>query len=218
MSARPAFLGLALLASVLAAAIVLELDTAIAPAGNETGTVPIRQKPKVELRAAAQDPNDHTGEWLTTALARPMFSRDRRPTDADPNSGPTLGSLPRLTGIVIGPFGQSAIFAATDGHRPTVVTVGRTLGEYTVEKIEPGAVTVSGPQGVHHLALTADATVRRALTAEPPHPSPPQPQAQAQAPGQPPSGVAQGPRAALENLQRNVQVQSGPPNSQLPRP
>jgi len=140
MTARPAFLSLALLATVLAAAIVVELGDAPAPAGNGTGIVPIRQKPKAGPRAAAQDPSDRTNAWLTTALARPLFSLDRRPTDADPSTATTLGSLPWLTGVVTGPFRQSAIFAATGGGRPTVV--GKTLGEYTVGKIGPGIVTV----------------------------------------------------------------------------
>lgn len=179
---------------MLAAAIVLEFDNAAAPAGSETGSAPIRQQAKVEPRAA-QGPSDRTDNWLTTALARPLFSRDRRPTDAGPNSaGTTLGSLPRLTGVVIGPLGQSAIFAATNGGRPTVVTVGKTLGEYTVEKIEPGGVTVSGPNGRHQVSLAADATARHEMAAELPRPSPAQARAQAQQPGQPtgqpPRGVA----------------------------
>jgi len=208
MSVRPAFLGLGLLATVLAAAIVLELDDAAPPAGSGTGVVPIRQKAKVEPRAATQDPGDRTDNWLATALARPLFSRDRRPTDAEPNTGagPTLG-LPRLTGVVIGPFGQRAIFAATDGGRPTVLSVGKTLGAYTVEKIEPGGVTVSGPEGRHQVALAADAKERHAMAPELPRPAPAQVQAQAQHPGQapglPPRGVARAPR---------------PPNSRPPSP
>ena len=211
MSFRPAFLSLALLATVLAAAIVMELGDAPAPAGNGTGIVPIRQKPKAGPRAAAQDPSDRTNAWLTTALARPLFSLDRRPTDADPSAATTLGSLPRLTGVVIGPFGQSAIFAATGGGRPTVVPVGKTLGEYTVEKIGPGIVTVSGPEGVHQVSLAADAKARHDMAAELPHLAPAQAQPQAQHPeqvsGQPPGG----PRAALRN---NVPEQ----NSRPPKP
>jgi len=204
MSTRPAFLGLALLATVLAAAMVLELDDAAPPAGSETGVVPTRQKAKVEPRAAAQDRSDRTDKWLATALARPLFSRDRRPTDSDSNTGPTLGSLPRLTGVVIGPFGQRAIFAATDGGRPTVLAVGKTLGEYTVEKIEPGGVTVSGPEGRHQVSLAADAKERQAMAAQVPRPPPVLPQAQhpGHTPG-PPRGVAR---------------VSRPPNSRPPRP
>jgi len=197
MSARPAFLGLALLATVLGAAIVLELDDAPPTAGSGTGVVPIRQKAKVEPRAAAQDASDRTDNWLKTALARPLFSRDRRPTDEEPNTGTRLGSLPRLTGVVIGPFGERAIFAATDGGRPTVLAVGKTLGEYTVEKIEPSGVTVSGPEGRHQVSLGADAKERRDMAAEMPRPAPAPVPAQArpgQAPAQPPRPVARVPR------------------------
>jgi len=200
MSPRPVFLSLALLATVLAAAIVLELDDAAPPAGSESGVVPIRQKAKVEPPATTQDHSDRTDNWLRTALARPLFSRDRRPTDAGPNAGTgtTLGSLPRLTGVVIGPFGQSAIFAATDGGRPTVLTEGQTLGEYTLEKIEPGGVTVSGPEGRHQVSLAADAKERHDMAPAMPRPSPAQVQAQAQHPGpalgQPPRGVPRAPQ------------------------
>lgn len=204
MSSRPAFLGLGLLATVLGAAIVLELDNAAPPTGNETTGVPIRPKAKVEPRAAAQDHSDRTDNWLATALARPLFSRDRRPTNEEPNSGAgtALGSLPRLTGVVIGPFGQSAIFAATDGGRPTVLTVGQTLGEYTVEKIEANGVTVSGPDGRHQVSLAADAKERHEMAAEMPRPPPPAPvQAQAQhppqAPAQPPRGLARAQRPPI---------------------
>jgi len=184
-----------LLATVLATTIVLELDHATLPAGSEGGVVPSRQTAKVEPRAAAQDHRDRTDTWLATSLARPLFSPDRRPTDAGPNasSGPMLG-LPRLTGVVIGPFGQRAIFAATAGGRPTVLAVGKTLGDYTVEKIEPGGVTVSGPEGRHQVSLAADAKERQAMAAEMPRAPPPQVQVQAQhpaqAPGQSPRGVA----------------------------
>jgi len=199
MSARRAFLGLAFLATVLAATIVLELDEGAPPAGSETGVVPIRRKAKVEPPATAQDHSDRTDNWLATALARPLFSRDRRPTDEEPNTGTTFGSLPRLTGVVIGPFGQRAIFAATDGGRPTVLSVGKTLGEYTVEKIEPGGVTVSGPEGRHQVSFAADAKERHDMAAVMPPPSPAQVQTQAQhpapAPGQPSRGVGRVPRA-----------------------
>ena len=200
MSARPAFLGLALLATVLAASIILELDDAAPPVGSETGVVPTRQNAKVGLPVAAQDHSDRTDKWLATALGRPLFSHDRRPTDADPNGGSgTLGSLPRLTGVVIGPFGQSAIFAATDGGRPTVLTVGQTLGEYRVEKIEPGGVTVFGPEGRHQVSLAADAKERHDLAAVLPRPPPPPVQPRAQHPGpaprQPPRGIARLPQA-----------------------
>jgi hypothetical protein len=189
-----------LLATVLGAAIVLELNNAPPPAGNETAGVPTRPKAKVKPRAAAQDHSDRTDNWLATALARPLFSRDRRPTNDEPNAGAgtALGALPRLTGVVIGPFGQSAIFAATDGGRPTVVTAGQTLGQYTVEKIEAGGVTVSGPEGRHQVSLAADAKERHDMAAEMPRPPPPpapapvKPQAQhpPQAPAQPPRGLA----------------------------
>ena len=210
MSARAAFLGLALLATLLATAIVLELNDAAPPAGSGAEVAPTRQKAKVEPRAPAQDHSDRTDTWLATALARPLFSPDRRPTESESNAdtGPKLG-LPRLTGVVIGPFGQRAIFAATGAGRPMVLSVGKTLGDYKVEKIDPGSVTVSGPEGRHQVSLAADAKERHDLAAVLPRPPPPPPppiQAQAQhpaqAPGQQPRGVARVPRSPNARLSR----------------
>jgi len=96
-----------------------------------------------------------------------------------------------------------------------VVPVGKTLGEYTVEKIAPGIVTVSGPEGVHQVSLAADAKARHDMAAELPHLSPAVAEAQAQHPeqpsGQPPGGARQVPRPALRN---NVPEQ----NSRPPKP
>lgn len=211
MSARPVFLGLAVLASLLAAVIAVEIENVGAPVRTETATVPIPEKPKAQTHAAAsQAPNERTENWLTTSLARPLFSTDRRPTDVQSGTTP---ALPRLAGIVIGPFGESAIFAASDGGKPTVLTVGKTLGEYTVEKIEPGVVTVSGPEGLHQVVLASDAKIRHDLAPEPrrsppapapvPMPNPALSQPHAQVPGQPAGG----------SLRSNVQVPNGPPPS-----
>jgi len=176
VSGRAAFLGLALLASALAALIATELEGA-QPAGDPTGIVAIRHPPKVQPRVASEDPEDHTDTWLATVLARPLFSRDRKPTptEAKSSAATTLAALPRLTGVIVGPFGRTAIFAGTDGGKAIVAGEGTSVGPYTVRSIQPGAVTVTGPQGERMVALTGDAATRSALAAEIPRPPPPPP-------------------------------------------
>ena len=188
MSSRIAFLGLALLATALLAVIVLELDGG-QPVEDGTGIVPIRHLPKTQPRAASEDPEDHTDAWVATALERPLFSRDRRPTPVEAKAGGPVASttLPRLTGVIVGPFGRTAIFAGTDGGKPLSVGEGKTIGPYTIEAIAPGGVTVTGPEGERNVTLAADANSRSTLAADIPQP-PPQPQPPG-IPGVPPGAL-----------------------------
>ena len=214
MSRRPAFLGLALLACALGGVIVLELDAA-RPAVDETGIVPIRHAPRAQARAASEDPEDHTDQWVATALARPLFSRDRRPSPvaAASGGGPAKSGLPRLTGVVIGPFGRTAIFAGPDGAKPVSVTEGKTLGAYTVRAIAPGRVTVTGPEGERVVMLAADAATRSTLAPE----APPPPPATGVPPGALPSGLTPGgqmtpqQRATMLNLRPGAPLARGLP-------
>jgi hypothetical protein len=217
MSARPLFLGLGLLASALATALSLELNLG-QPAEDATGIVPVRHVPKAQPRVASEDPEDHIDAWVATALARPLFSRDRKPTPAAPKGGgPALSSLPRLTGVVVGSFGRIAIFASGGDQKPIAVSEGKTLGPYRVQTIVPGSVTVTGPDGERVVSLTADAATRQALEAEMPQ----QPQV---VPGQPP-GILPGvrvpglPNGAMPrpNLRPGMQFQRGLPPG-VPRP
>jgi hypothetical protein len=169
---RPAFFGLALLAAGLLTVLALELDAG-APAEEASGGPP-RHPPRAQPRAAPEDPVDHTEEWAQTSLARPLFSRDRRPTPvaAKAGGGPVVTALPRLTGVLVGPFGRRAIFAATAGGKPSVIEEGGSLGPYKVEAIAPGHVTIAGPEGEHELQPAFDAAARQAMAAEIPTPPP----------------------------------------------
>lgn len=212
MSGRAAFLGLALLASALAALIAWELEGA-QPAGDPTGIVAIRHPPKAQPRVASEDPEDHTDAWLATVLARPLFSRDRKPTppDSKPSAAATLAALPRLTGVIVGPFGRTAIFAGADGGKAIVAGEGTAVGAYTVQSIRPGGVTVTGPQGARMVALSGDATTRSALAAEIPRPPPQLPPGLAQ-PGVPPINQFNAQlRQNMQNLRNGVPIQRLPP-------
>ncbi len=113
----------------------------------------IAPHPRAAVAAAPpQVAPDHTGEWLATILARPVFSPDRRPATAIAST-PGVRSpegLPRLSGVLVGPFGRSAIFAA-DGRKPLVVGEGGHIDAWTVRTIDADEVEVSGPGGASRL-------------------------------------------------------------------
>lgn len=87
---------------------------------------------------------DDTDAAVATILERPLFSRDRRPVSAAVVAAQVDAPLPRLTGIVIGPDGARAFFAAADGGRAKVVAVGESLGPYRVTSIDAKGVRVEG--------------------------------------------------------------------------
>lgn len=140
-------IGLLATAAVLGATIAWEVGVFSPPA----------QVAVAPPRAAAEPPQpaetlERTGEWVATILARPLFSPDRRPpAQAAVEAGPSMpAGLPRLTGIMIGPFGRSAIFA-NDGGKPIVVAEGGQIGAWTIRAIKVGEVQVVGPEGARSL-------------------------------------------------------------------
>ena len=125
-------------AAGLAATLALELG-AFAP-----GDAQIAPRPRAIVAAApAEVAPDHTREWIAAILARPVFSPDRRPP-AEIASTPGVRlpeGLPRLSGVLLGPFGRSAIFAV-DGrevdhrHARIVIFVRQRLD---LEEVDQGA-------------------------------------------------------------------------------
>lgn len=97
---------------------------------------------------------DHTNEWLASILARPLFSPDRRPpAGGSVVAGAGLAGLPRLSGVMVGPFGRSAIFAP-DGGKPLIVAEGGRIAAWTVQTIRANTVEVVGPDGRRTLEPT----------------------------------------------------------------
>lgn len=90
----------------------------------------------------------------------------------------------RLTGVVIQPDRQLAIFAVPDGTR--VLSVGEALNGWKLNSISPGEVSLSGPGGTRTLQTEGDTTLVRqaplpAAPVQPPPAAPPgQPRADAQ--------------------------------------
>lgn len=147
-----ALAGVAVLAVALVAVVVLEdnfVSNSFDPAASRT---------RAESTAAnlvPPDQDDQREKWLSTALARPLFTPDRRPPAA---AVPIAASadIPRLSGILVTPFGRSAIFAPPNSSKPMVVTEGTVLGPYTVKAITPDEVTVVGPSGARSLRPAFD--------------------------------------------------------------
>ncbi len=138
--------GLLLIASGLAAVVAVEV--ADAPRGD---VAPLAGHTVTAVSPSPPPRTDHTDAWVSTVLARPLFSPDRRPpADAAAAAGSRLPGLPRLAGIIVGPFGRSAIFAP-DGNKPLVVQEGARIAAYTVKSIEATQVRLVGPDGARVL-------------------------------------------------------------------
>ena len=159
---RSAIAGLAAAACLLAATLAWEL-------GAFSATAPMTATPPpavvAERPAEAQD---HTAEWVTTILERPLFSPSRQPPGevSDGATSRTPDGLPRLAGVVVGPFGRSAIFAV-EGRKPLVVTEGAHVSAWTVSSIAVGSVQVSGPGGVLTLHPSFQSSSAAAATPTP---------------------------------------------------
>jgi hypothetical protein len=94
--------------------------------------------PEPELTAAA-----------TIAEGRPLFSHDRRPGDAGHKvivAAGTSDTLPRLSGVIVGPHGHRALFTDAAG-KSRGATEGDPIGPYVVRVIQPGIVVLLGPEG-----------------------------------------------------------------------
>jgi hypothetical protein len=168
VTTRTILLALGAIATLLLAVIVWDVLAGTVFVAEDTippvaAPLPAKQGP------APPTPPDQTDAWLATVLARPLFSRDRRPTEAGAKAASAKAPvLPRLTGVIVGPFGRTAIFAAGDGDKGVAVVEGKMIGPYTIEAIEPGGITVSGPQGRQRVMLSGDAKLRDTLVVAPP--------------------------------------------------
>lgn len=82
-------------------------------------------------------------------MARPLFSQNRRPLADNAVAAVSVPySLPRLTGVIVGPDGGFAIFASAASGKPTIVRPGDRLGTAVIETIATGQVNLRGPNGL----------------------------------------------------------------------
>lgn len=150
--------GLGAVGLVLAGTIALELTGIVADDGGMNPS-PLRAAPArpAAVPAALAAPSaDGRQAWVATMLARPLFAVGRRPTPGPAGIAAAPAALPRLAGVLVNGVDRNAIFAATDGRRPVVAAIGAQVGDWTVQSIEAGQVTLSGPGGTQVLRPSFD--------------------------------------------------------------
>jgi hypothetical protein len=143
---RAALLGLSMFGAALMLALLIEVR------GWALETSPLAQlaSPPPPAHVDAPPASLSPAALLATILARPLFLPGRQPIDQNqpaPQATAATG-LPRLAGVMIGPFGRSAIFAAPSAADTSIVVgIGARIGLYQVVEITVGEVRVHGPQG-----------------------------------------------------------------------
>ena len=154
---------LVVLAAGLAGIIGLELTGIVADDGAMNPApmrLPARPAAAAPVPGAVLQAGEGRRAWadaMTDAiLARPLFSVDRRPASGPPSAVAAPAAMPRLAGVIMSGSSRTAIFAAADSGRPTVAAVGARIGDWTVQAIEAGGVTLSGPNGATVLRPSFD--------------------------------------------------------------
>lgn len=141
------------LIAVLGLVLVRELVT---PEGNPAPppvTVPAGPTREVDS-GSGKTSSPAAGTAALTGIAasiteRPLFSPTRRPAAASASvAGGSVApdTVPRLTGVIVGPSGGWAIFAGEDG-KSHAAAAGDVIGAFKVRAIDPGVVTLTGSEG-----------------------------------------------------------------------
>jgi general secretion pathway protein N len=102
---------------------------AVEPAGS-----PSRQAAKSAHQAPAT-----VNQWVTVALARPLFAPDRKPIPGTVASDP---GMPRLTGIIASAGSTVAIFQPAGDAKAVTARNGERVGGWEVTTIEAGSVSL----------------------------------------------------------------------------
>ncbi len=138
--------------AVLAALLAVEVQT-------------LTDDPELELRpsaaivpgAASNDvPARAPVPPLEAVLARPLFTRGRRPEPRPELAVAAAPSLPRLAGILVNGADRSAILVPAQGGAGVVAREGMAVDGLTVRRIQAGEVTVSAPDGERVLRPSFD--------------------------------------------------------------
>ena len=129
----------------------------LAPIGPDDGKITeltARPEAAPEVRRPQSPRLD---DLLATTLARPLFSSMRRPPQSASTDTATESDLAdtRLTGIVIEPGHQIAIFAV-NGAKPLRVTEGEAVSSWRIETITPREVSLRGLNGTKTLRPNFD--------------------------------------------------------------
>lgn len=154
---------------ILGGIIAVEVHDATEPAANSPA---VARQATLPLMKAASPAAGRTASWVSAILARPLFSRSRRPPPVAAAAAAARAVVPRLSGIMIGPAGKSAIFAPAGG-KVIIAQEGDHVGMFTVRSISADRVTVAGPDGVNVLHIAFSTTKSSAAGATTPSAKPP---------------------------------------------
>jgi len=127
------------------AAALLVVEISIWARADEINPT-LAPSPAVEKMTTARQtpyPAELMDQLAARAVARPLFSPTRRPPSPPVVQGRISAGPPRLSGIISWPGGNSAIFQPDKASHPTIVGEGETLGEWRIQSIAAGTVTVS---------------------------------------------------------------------------
>lgn len=104
---------------------------------------------------------------VAAALARPLFTPDRRPPRSVLPPRPERASLPRLAGVTTGSGAATAFLVRSTGTTVAVVP-GEHFGELVLREVDAESATLEGPAGVQvlHLAFTAGVSPAAAMPGE----------------------------------------------------
>jgi hypothetical protein len=150
------------LALPAAAAGMLVILLAVEWLPSSDPVVPLPRSPahghgaNTDAESVARD----TADWATAITSRPLFTIGRRPPKlTQHNQTVTATGLPRLSGIMIMPGARRAIFMPETG-KPMTLGEGGSLDDYTIRRITPDQVFLTGPKGdmVLHPAYDARAS------------------------------------------------------------
>jgi hypothetical protein len=138
---------------IFGALVFLELG----PTATDTAAPKEVSRSADTASAVHRQPSTRLDELLAVALARPLFSSNRRPPQATAKDSGTDSDLAdmRLTGIVTEPDHHVAIFAV-NGAKPLTLTEGEAVSGWRIESITPHEVSLSGPGGTKTLEPKLD--------------------------------------------------------------
>jgi hypothetical protein len=148
--------GLSFIALVLGGTIVVELVDRSPPPALFAAPIGV---PHVGSHDVGSPTRDDVERGLSTILARPVFSPDRKPIVIGTKG---IAGLPRLTGIVVSGSSKIAIFAGPAGGRPVIAEERSHIDSYEVKAISDMGVTIAGPNGTRMLTPIFDATLQPA--------------------------------------------------------
>jgi hypothetical protein len=152
----------ALACAVVVAGAWLLVDRS-SPVVPETASLQAAKAPPAAQTQHTQD----VAAWTATSLSRPLFSRHRRPpaTPRVLTAAESQPVPPRLTAVLVGPFGSSAVFVPGGSNRTVTVQEGDKVGLYSIRRISPGEVLVDAPGGERLLRPAFNGAIDRQLGA-----------------------------------------------------